>query len=171
LIQFWSGLCSTVSGLISLGTANDLRTVIFPKRLSFHREHWCRHSSNSLIFGFKFSLSISLLLLVKVIPSVVALLDVHLKCMFLQKFISVFPKLPRLRIVHLSLFTLRPEMFEKNSIVVTRVWNDFLWPSVIKQASSAKSVCLSSIFPMFMPLISLFKLTSFESNSIHVINK
>jgi len=104
-----------------LGKANYLRTVIFLKRLSFHRDHLCRHCSNSLTLGFKFAVSILLQLLVNIIPRVVALSDFQLKCFSLQKFTGVCFNLPSFKIVHLSLFSLRPEIFEFFSIVVTRV--------------------------------------------------
>ena len=110
---------------------------------------------------------ISLLSLENIISSVVAWSDVHLKYLLIWKFL----KFLSFRTVHLSLFSVRPDIFERISNVVTGVWNDFFSPSVIEQASSTKRVGLSSIFPIFIPEIFLFKLISFESNSMQIINK
>jgi hypothetical protein len=89
---------------------------------------------------------------------------------FLQKIMLENFIRPMRKTVHLLLFNLRPDVFEKMPRVVIRVSNDNLDPSRRKQASSANSVCLISVSFTFKREIFSFVFIYNANNSIQIIN-
>lgn len=149
------GFVKTVSGYISFGNANVLRTVILPMSDSFHLFHVsnvCLFTIYCAIFGSRFKLWMLVLLSVKVIPKVAAWFD-QLKGFSWQNLIVEFLREPTLITLHIVWFNRKQEISQNLSNVLINVSKDRLHPSKKKLASSAKRVCFTSTFDKYIPYI------------------
>ena len=136
------GLVKLFNAYTSLGIAKAFKTVIFSIKDSFHRFHWFKQVSKAWIFPGIFNDIISTGSLLNSIPKVEAWLELQINSLCLQNSIWLFLSAPSLRILHLCLFNVSPDITANSSMIFINVSNDVREPSSMKEASSSKTVLI-----------------------------